>query len=345
MGIDGPLSIEMKHPLVWQFIRDALARRDPVVLLMVLDHSTGSPGRRGFKLAVTRDGRTCGTIGGGPMEFAFLQKAQADLNQSRVVHELVPQIHQSTKGDHRSGMICSGSQMVFVKTLGPDDRSNVDAILTGQGRQLTITPTRFAIDVPTIDPNGFYGNQHDWLYRETIGPEMRIYIAGGGHVGLAVARVFDLLDAEIVLFDHRPDLSMATTNPYAHKLVIGPYQQMSQHVEGGMRSYGIVVSTSFRTDLEALREFSKFDLRYLGAMGSPTKIAYLLNHLRQEGVPQALLQGIHAPIGLPIHSHTTDEIAISIAAEIIGVKNGPPEKTAPFLGRSARMEDAKSESS
>ncbi len=58
-------------------------------------------------------------------------------------------------------------------------------------------------------------------------------------------------------------------------------------------------------------------------MGSPAKIAQIFASLKKKGVAAARLKRVHAPVGLPIHSHTPEEIAISIAAEIISIKNQP----------------------
>jgi xanthine dehydrogenase accessory factor len=77
----------------------------------------------------------------------------------------------------------------------------------------------------------------------------------------------------------------------------------------------------YRSDLVALRALLRHPVRYLGVMGSAAKIAELLTTLRAEGVSEELLGRVHAPIGLSINSRTPEEIAISIAAELIRERN------------------------
>ena len=77
----------------------------------------------------------------------------------------------------------------------------------------------------------------------------------------------------------------------------------------------------YRTDEVALRALLGKDFKYLGVLGSKVKIVKMFKKLIAEGIAKEVLDQIHAPIGLQIKSQTTEEIAVSIAAEIIEVKN------------------------
>jgi xanthine dehydrogenase accessory factor len=81
------------------------------------------------------------------------------------------------------------------------------------------------------------------------------------------------------------------------------------------------MTVGYRTDDIVLRALWKKQFRYLGLLGSKSKIEKMFNDYRSEGVPESLLEPIHAPMGISIHSQTPEEIAISIAAEIIREKN------------------------
>jgi xanthine dehydrogenase accessory factor len=85
--------------------------------------------------------------------------------------------------------------------------------------------------------------------------------------------------------------------------------------------YVVVMTVGYRTDAVVLRQILAKNVRYLGVLGSAAKMKTLLNDLENEGFHNAILRGIRTPIGLNIHSKTPEEIAVSIAAEIIGVKN------------------------
>ena len=77
----------------------------------------------------------------------------------------------------------------------------------------------------------------------------------------------------------------------------------------------------YRTDDLAVRSLLGRTFAYIGIMGSRKKILQMFQACRQEGIPEIIINGLHAPIGLDIKSHTPAEIAVSIAAEIIKMKN------------------------
>ena len=81
----------------------------------------------------------------------------------------------------------------------------------------------------------------------------------------------------------------------------------------------------YRTDDEALRILMHKNFKYLGVMGSKKKMEKMFETYREEGVSETILQNIHSPIGINIHSQTPEEIAVSIAAEIIKIKNNVPD--------------------
>ena len=81
------------------------------------------------------------------------------------------------------------------------------------------------------------------------------------------------------------------------------------------------MTLGYRSDEIVIRQLMDKNFRYFGVLGSKAKMATLMKELRAEGFDEVKLTRIHTPIGLPINSHTPEEIAVSIAAEIIAVKN------------------------
>ena len=104
---------------VWEFINDKLSAGVNVMLLYVLDSEGSSPGRKGFKMAVTADGDLSGTIGGGIMEFKLVEKAMSLLQSGVADIELIEQFHDKVHVKDQSGMICSGSQVNVLIPLIP----------------------------------------------------------------------------------------------------------------------------------------------------------------------------------------------------------------------------------
>jgi xanthine dehydrogenase accessory factor len=160
-----------------------------------------------------------------------------------------------------------------------------------------------------------------WRFTEHVPAPDTIYIIGGGHVGLALARVMATLDFRIVVFDERPDVDTLVNNRSAHEKRVLPFAQAGKAVPAGPRSYAVIMTPGHRSDAAALRQLVRKRLAYLGVLGSPRKARQLLDQLRAEGCPPECLARVRTPVGLPIASHTAAEIAISIAAEIIQVRN------------------------
>jgi xanthine dehydrogenase accessory factor len=81
------------------------------------------------------------------------------------------------------------------------------------------------------------------------------------------------------------------------------------------------MTLGYKTDEIVIRALLDKTFKFFGVLGSKAKMKTLLTSLAKEGVSKEKLDRIHTPVGLPINSHTPEEIAVSIAAEIIGVKN------------------------
>ncbi|MEP6787321.1 MAG: XdhC family protein [Acidobacteriota bacterium] len=318
---------------LWQFIASRLQNGEPVMLLVVAASSGSSPGRRGYKMAVAADGRLCGSIGGGVMEVRLVEESRAILSKMDPIAaafpgvELKEQVHQK-RSPNASGMICSGKQTVIFKGLEPDNATVVEAVIsdlnkTGHERIL-ITPHEFSI-APSSDLDDYIFakfSETDFLYQERLGPKNDLYIVGGGHCALALSELMSKMDFHIRIFDDRPDLNTIDKNRFADEItIIESYENMGETIPDGSNVYVVVMTLGYRSDEMVIRSLLNKDLKYFGVLGSKAKMKTLLGALAKEGVSTKNLQRIHAPIGIPIKSHTPEEIAVSIAAEIIAVKN------------------------
>lgn len=315
----------------WSFVDRNLNKGLKVGLLIVVESTPGSPGRTGFKMALSGSGEQSGTIGGGIMELQLVRTMTSMLSEDDsdtfCKPVLSPQVHRKQSAQ-TSGLICSGAQTValmvltqrhrkFTKTLTEwtPDHADIQIRLSESGFETVC-------DKPCPDQFSFdYEHPACWTWIERHGPESRCYIVGGGHVGLSLSRVLALLDTHITVFDHRSDLEQIKNNTFADKFILGSYKDVYRSVHEGDNSYVFVVSTSFKTDEEALTGLLTLRVGYLGLMASQTKKEKIFLNLLEKGVASDTLDRIHCPIGLPIASRTTDEIAVSIAAQMIQVKN------------------------
>ncbi len=314
---------------VWEHALASLRAGEPVALLCVLDSRGSSPGRQGFKMSVTA-ASLAGSIGGGIMEHKFVETARALLLRPEAEPLVRHQIHRSDAPADRSGLICSGEQWLLVLPLRPPDLPVVQRLAErlrhGDPGRLTLSAaSRLTLTEATdAGPHYTLALGPAWQYSERLGFRDHATIVGGGHVGLALSRTLATLEFDLTVLDNRPDLNTHQLNPYPHQKRVVNYETLAREIAAGPHQYVILMTFGYRTDLIALRQLLTLPLRYLGVMGSASKIAEMLASLRVEGISADQLARVHAPIGLPIHSRTPEEIAISIAAELIRERNAPP---------------------
>ncbi|WP_171025648.1 XdhC family protein [Hymenobacter jeollabukensis] len=315
--------------LVWQHAIACLRAGIPVSLLLVVSSSGSSPGRQGFKMSVA-PGSMVGSIGGGIMEHKFVELARHGLAEGPREVLLREQIHRGEAPHNRSGMICSGQQTLLLLPLHDDHlptlRFVADALQHNRRAWLRCTAAGelHAEAGPLPTPAGLHRSADDaWEYREILGFREQLTIVGGGHVGLALSQVVANLDFRLTVLDDRTGLNTLQLNPYAHEKRTVDYAALDQVIAEGLHQYVVIMIFGYRTDGVALRQLLGRQFAYLGVMGSAAKIATMRKELRAEGYSEEQLARVHAPIGLPIHSRTPEEIAISVAAELIRARNAP----------------------
>ena len=312
---------------VWSFIREELSDNKKVILIVVVERNGSSPGIVGFKMAVSETGSMKGSIGGGVMEYNMVELAKKELKKTDIKPFIKKQIHNADAGSEKSGLICSGEQThAFV----PIDKSNYKSINEivikldiGDNGALQINPSGLTFNEnQTINEIVFDDSfEKEWLYKEQIGLKNTLYIFGAGHVSLPVSEVFRLLDFKVVLLDDRKDLSTFENNMFAHRKKIIDYKNIGKIVEEGKNAYAIIMTVGHKSDEIVLKQLITKNLKYLGMIGSKNKVKNIFDSLRNQGISEVELNKVDAPIGLSIKSKTTAEIAISIAAKVIQIKN------------------------
>lgn len=155
------------------------------------------------------------------------------------------------------------------------------------------------------------------IFFEILRPEPRLIIAGAGYVALALARLAAHLDFRIVVVDDRRDLADPAVFGDAVQLTFGDIPETLQTLEPDESSFIVIVTRGHHLDEEALRAALATRAVYIGMIGSPNKIKHIFKDLFQQGISRETLERVHAPIGLDLGAETPDEIALSIAAEVV----------------------------
>ncbi len=312
----------------WEHLFIELKKHKTLCLLYVLHSEGSSPGRQGFRQFVSHKGEMHGSIGGGVMEQKLVDFAVSLLNSGQKDAMSRRQIHQTNIERNKSGMICSGEQTVAFYFLNETHLSELQKITqafeTHEPAVLKLNELNLFVQNGVSPKMKFtYERISDsqWCYAESLVEKDKIYIVGGGHVSLALSQCMKLLDFEVIVFDDRNALNTMEANEFADEKEIISYEIAAQKMPEGRNSFVVLMTTGYRTDLIALRNLLGRDYRYIGMLGSKEKVRKLFNDLRSEGFSEENIARVHAPIGLSIHSKTPMEIAISIAAEIICVRN------------------------
>ena len=313
----------------FSFIQTHLSQGSRTMLMTVISSEGSSPGKQGFKMAVAADGRFTGSIGGGVMEHRLVEQAKRLLKRQRALQPfLVFQEHDPRAKTNRSGMICSGGQTIAFTPLDESDILTIKMVLEAAEQQqkgvfrLSEKGLSFvAGEEMQVASQSNVVTEKEWEYAEQVGMPDSLYIFGGGHVGLALCKIFSNLDFKVHLFDNRPELNIFETNRFAHAKKIVDYNRVEKLVPEGYNVYVVIVTFAHKSDELVLRQMLNKNVQYLGMMGSATKVKTIFENLKRKGFTEYQLEKVYAPIGFPINSETSAEIAVSIAAQVIAVKN------------------------
>ena len=310
--------------IIWSKIQAYLRQKQNVILLVVVENKGSSPGRQGFKMIVTENGKRFGSIGGGATEHKLVKRAEEMLEKNITKPELHEQIHKTDAEMHKSGMICSGENKIILYPLSyAVHYDNINEI-TGhavikQEITIKISTTEFrSRNGATISGQYEY---KDGIYKEVVGYKHIVCIIGGGHVGLALSKQMKMLGYYVKIYDNRPELDTLKANEYAKEQHIVNFDEIEEHIPEGQNVYVVIASFSHTNDKKILSKLLAKNVAYLGMMGSKNKVKEIFDLLKSEGYSEELLKKVSAPIGVSIKSETPPEIAVSIAAEIIDVKN------------------------
>ncbi len=161
------------------------------------------------------------------------------------------------------------------------------------------------------------------LLFEIARPPLELIICGGGHVGQAVAKVAALLDFRITVIDDRAEFAARDKFPDPRvQLLAEDFVPALRSLRITPATHIVIVTRGHRHDEICLQEVIAQPARYIGMIGSRRRTTTIRERLKREGVPPALLQRVHAPIGLDIGALTPEEIALAILAEIVLVRRG-----------------------
>lgn len=306
---------------------------EDLVMVTVIASSGATPRGAGARMLVGKDGRICGTIGGGAVEYRSEQIAKTVLEgKSSRGHDFT-----LTRDDVQNlGMICGGACNVFFHYLPAGDPEILaladgaearfvrgeDAWLVSDiadGGRLYLADKTDAALSPwlTRQPHRVRDGGRD-LYIEQIVTGSRVYVFGGGHVAQELVPVLAHVGFRCVVMDDRPEFADPALFPTAEQVVLGDFHNVAASVTIGSEDYVCVMTRGHAGDTIVQAQVLPCRPCYCGVIGSRHKAAGVRKILKEEyGLSEEELNQVTTPIGISIQAETPAEIAISIAAQMI----------------------------
>ena len=160
------------------------------------------------------------------------------------------------------------------------------------------------------------------VYGERLGHEKKLILCGAGHVSIAIIKIAKLLGLHVICIEDRPLFADHARAAGADQVICEEFETALAALPGDNDSYFVIVTRGHRYDRDCLRSIAGKQHAYIGLMGSRRRVQLVKESLREEGISGEVLDSVHTPIGLAIGAETPEEIAVSVMAEIIEVKNG-----------------------
>jgi xanthine dehydrogenase accessory factor len=164
------------------------------------------------------------------------------------------------------------------------------------------------------------------VFIEPITGAPSLFIFGGGHIAVPLARMASIAGYKISVIDERPDFANPARFPDAAEVIVSDIAPAYGRLNIDKGSYIVIVTHGHKGDEAALEGALKTPAKYIGMIGSKTKNKSVFAHLLEKGFTKDDLNRVHAPIGICIRAQTPEEIAVSILAEMIAVKRATDEK-------------------
>lgn len=163
--------------------------------------------------------------------------------------------------------------------------------------------------------------QGQTVFCDCLGQEKQLVICGGGHVSMAILSIGKMLGFTVSVLEDRPYFADQARKTGADRVICDSFAESLQQIPGDEDTYFVIVTRGHRYDQVCLEQILEKKYAYVGMMGSRKRVAALKDTMLEKGFSREKVEELHSPIGLSIRAETPEEIAVSVMAEIIEVKN------------------------
>ena len=312
-----------------------LTRQEPLVLVTVIASSGATPRGAGARMLVGREGRICGTIGGGAVEYRAIQIAGTVLEEQASVRR---DFCLNKEDVQNLGMICGGAVDVFFHYIPAGDSAALALAETAESHFAAGRDLWFITDVHSGSKMGLYTAEEGFfgmaapeglpltrhpertgdLFVEQINSRGRVYVFGGGHVAQELVPVLSHVGFRCVVVEDREEFAKKELFPAAEQIILCDMYRIGDFVTITEEDYVCVMTRGHAHDTVVQAQILRCHPCYCGVIGSAQKAAGVRKVLKEDhGLTDAELDLVTTPIGLSIKAETPAEIAISICAQMI----------------------------
>jgi len=203
--------------------------------------------------------------------------------------------------------------------------ASIDRAIADAGREaLQDRRSRVYSISPTSDGGivaGIQGGEVD-VFAEVLPPTPLLLIVGAGHIAQPLAVIGKLMDFSVTVIDDRAEFANESRFPDVDRIMVDDFAHALTRVAVSADTYAVLVTRGHVHDRHSLEHMLKTPARYIGVIGSKTRIRTLMRGLLEEGFASEDLERVYAPIGLDIAAETPAEIAVAIASEVVDVRRG-----------------------
>ena len=217
-----------------------------------------------------------------------------------------------------------------AKMIVFDDGSSYGTIGGGRNEKAAIAECLKAIQKqkPTTVIYNYFGRKGESVcggqmkvFIEPFAAKEHLIICGAGHIALPLSAMGKILGFKVTIIDDRKAFANKNRFPHVDKIIVGHHADQLAKLASESNTYVTIVTQGNDYDFECLKVVIKSPASYIGVISSKPKRVKFLGRLKNAGIEEKYLRRVHIPMGIDIGSQTPEEIAISIAAQLVAVKN------------------------
>jgi xanthine dehydrogenase accessory factor len=312
---------------------DPALRDEPAVALATLVGASGggSSKKIGAKMIVGRSGRIIGGVTiGGCVDAQVVEAADALVVDGGEGQRLLS-ISLDDDEAWEIGLTCGGTLDVLLTRVEPSSETDPTVVAHRKALELLdagetaviVTPLDSSLEARTVAASEFAGRDTESrVFLDRVAPPLTLVIVGAGQIAMTLSRLARELEMRTIIVDGRDRYATPDRFPDADEIRVGMPSEIVARLPSNKNVAIVLVAHDYKYELPVLRQVLRSPVGYIGLLGSRKRGAAVRDLLVAEGFTADELARVHTPIGLDLGGKRPDEVALSIVAEIVAVRNG-----------------------